>query len=72
MAKQNVWVVKFIAGNPELFSDVKTGLGSPMKRAKALDFAKIQDGKGWRSWVENESTGERIYESTAEIAFKNQ
>ncbi|MBY7854368.1 hypothetical protein KW429_11730 [Vibrio fluvialis] len=71
MGTQKVWVVKFVAGNPEIFSDIKTAHGSPMMRGKALEDAKIIGDKGWRSWIENKTTGERIYESEAEIAFKN-
>lgn len=71
MANHKVWVVKLVAGNPEIFSDVKTGNGSPMMRANALEDAQIHGDKGWRSWVEHETSGERIYESEAEVAFKD-
>lgn len=70
MGTRNIWVVKLVAGNPEIFTDVKIGQGSPMMRQDALDDAKTHGEKGWRSWVENKTTGERIYESEAEIAFK--
>lgn len=64
MSKRKIWVVKLVACNPEIFSDVKIGQGSPMMRVKALEDAKIHGDKGWRSWVEHGK-------SEAELAFKD-
>lgn len=69
MATNRVWKVKYIAGNPAMFSKVVTAAGGPFRRSEALASAiKVaENGGGWRLWVEHALTGERIYESAAEI-----
>lgn len=71
MSKQNVWNLKYVAGNPEIFSKVVTAAGSPMKRSDALTGAKTieANGGGWRAWVEHAESGKRIFESEAENQF---
>ncbi len=69
MSRKNIWNLKFIAGNPQIFNKVRTGTGSPMGRAQALEEAEIINSKGWRGWVEHENTGERIYETDVEKQF---
>lgn len=71
MATQNVWNLKYVAGNPAMFSKVTTAAGSPMKRSEALDGAQTieANGGGWRVWVEHAATEKRIYESAAEKQY---
>ncbi|WP_298150863.1 hypothetical protein [Flavobacterium sp.] len=68
MATQKVWNLKYVAGNPEMFSKETTAAGSPMKRSAALSGAQTieSQGGGWRVWVEHAETGQRIFESAAE------
>ena len=65
MASTNVWNLKFVAGNPEHFTKIRTAADSPMPRAEALRQAKRLDDR-WRVWVEHASREEKIFESTAE------
>ncbi|MYM92585.1 hypothetical protein [Duganella vulcania] len=70
MATQNVWNLKYVVGNPAMFSKVTTAAGSPMKRNEALSGAQtIEANGGWRVWVEHAETGKRIFESDAEKEY---
>jgi hypothetical protein len=69
MATNKVWLLRYIAGNPAMFSTVITADDQPKSRADALSGAAVIErntGGAWRAWVEHTSTGERIYESPAE------
>jgi hypothetical protein len=70
MASKKKWYVRFIAGNPEIFSDIKTEPRSPMMRSEALEAIGHIDNHGWRGWVEDEA-GNRIFETSREKDFKN-
>lgn len=70
MAAQRVWDVKYVAGNPAMFSRVRTDAGGPHRRAEALAAAEQVAGNGWRVWIEHHETGKRIFESEAERQFK--
>jgi len=72
MATNRVWNVKYVVGNPTMFSKVTTNANGPLRRADALKGAKrvAENGGGWRVWVEHATTGERIFESIAEINHK--
>lgn len=70
MASQKVWSVKYIAGNPAMFSQVRTDAGGPYRRAEALAVAERVAGNDWRVWVEHCETGKRIFESEAEQQYK--
>jgi hypothetical protein len=70
VASQKVWSVKYIAGNPAVFSHVRTDAGGPYRRADALAAAEKVAGNSWRVWVEHHETGKRIFESEAERQFK--
>lgn len=72
MATNKIWNVKYVVGNPQMFNKVITASGGPYMRAKALEDAQFvaENGGGWRVWVEHVSSGERIYESPAEIEHK--
>lgn len=63
-----IWELRYVAGNPKLFSLVTTSGDSPYRRAEALAAAQTVTGNcgGWRVWVEHSGTGERIFESEAE------
>lgn len=67
---KKIWVLKYIAGNPSMFTKVTTDSGSPMMRQAALDGCAKVGGHNWRAWVEHVSTGERIAESDTEKAWK--
>lgn len=66
MASQKVWNVKFVAGNPAMFFQVRTDAGGPYRRAEALAAAEKVAGNGWWVWVEHQETGKRIFESEVE------
>lgn len=72
MASSKVWNLKYVAGNPSMFSEVTTSAGGPMSRKEALDGAETinKNGGGWRFWVEHVKTAERILESDAEKSFQ--
>lgn len=72
MATQKVWDVKYVVGNPAMFSKVTTAAGGPFRRAEALNGAETVavNGGGWRVWVEHHETGKRIFESESERQFK--
>ena len=70
MATNKKWIVKFVAGNPEIFSKVRTDPSSPMTRSLALDAIGIVENHGWRGWVED-TDGQRIYETTVEKQFSH-
>lgn len=69
MASKKVWNLKFVAGNPSMFSKVTTAAGSPMLRSDALEGAEIVSKHGWRVWVEHAESQKRIFESAAEKQF---
>lgn len=68
MASQKIWVLKYVVGNPMIFSKVTTAAGSPMKRSEAIEGAQTisTNGGNWRVWVENAESGKRIFESEVE------
>ncbi len=69
MTTKKKWIVRFVAGNPEIFSKVLTESGSPMMRNQAMTTVAIFESRGWRGWVED-TEGNRIYETSAEKHFK--
>ena len=69
---KKIWNVKFVAGNPDIFSEVKMASGSPFTRAAADEAFSNLTRKGWRAWMEHAETGERITESNVEKAFQLQ
>jgi hypothetical protein len=68
MASNKVWVVKFVAGNPRIYSVVRSS--EALKRGEAIARAKSIDDR-WRVWVEHVSSGQRIFESSAEVEFRS-
>ena len=72
MAINRVWEVKYIAGNPAIFSKVFTAANGPFRRSEALSSAiKVaENGGGWRVWVEHTLTSDRVYESASEFEHK--
>jgi hypothetical protein len=71
MSTQKCWSLKYIAGNPELFKQVRTDADSPGRRSEVLQAAEKVAANGWRVWVEHVSTGKRIFESEVEKKYKN-
>lgn len=69
MAKK-IWNVMFVAGNPQMFTKVLSEASNPHSRSEALADSEKVAAKGWRVWVEHTTTGERIFESEAEINHK--
>jgi hypothetical protein len=72
MAKQAVWVLRYVAGNPAMFTNVTTAAGGPMRRGEAVTEAKAvaANNPKWRIWVEHEDEpGRRIYQSAPEAEW---
>ena len=65
---KKIWNLKYVVGNPAIFSHVTACADNPMSRAEALSSAETiaKNGGGWRVWVDRNETGERIFESAAE------
>ncbi len=63
---KRIWNLKFVAGNPQKFSQIRSASDNPMNRAKALDGFQTLSTNGWRVWVEHAHTGKRIAESVLE------
>lgn len=70
MATQKCWIIKYVAGNPSMFSRVTTDGAGAIKRGDALAGATKVAANGWRVWVEHCVTGERIFESDIEKAYQ--
>jgi hypothetical protein len=68
MASNKKWFTKFIVGNPNIFSQVRTDPDSPMLRSRALESVTVIENNGWRGWVED-AEGRRIYETEVEKQF---
>jgi hypothetical protein len=49
LASNKIWTLKFVAGNPELFSQVRSNTGLTKSEALA-GFKNIDDR--WRKWIE--------------------
>lgn len=59
-----MWNLNYFLGKTtRVFRDAE----SPMSREKALEGAQTIAANGWRVWVEHARTGERIFESDAEL-----
>ncbi|HDR9174476.1 TPA: hypothetical protein QDB23_001689 [Burkholderia vietnamiensis] len=65
---KHIWNLKYVAGNPEMFSKVINAADNPRTRTVALEDAEKVAKNGWRVWVEHASTGVRIFESDVERA----
>lgn len=60
--------IKFIAGNPAVFSKVRTNPDTYMTLDEAMeDFAFIND-RAWRGWIEDKD-GNRVKETTTETLW---
>ena len=69
MASQKCWVLKYVAGNPEMFTRVTTDASGPGRRGEVLEAAVKVAKNNWRVWVEHAVTGERIFESDVEKSY---
>lgn len=69
MATKKNWNLMFVAGNPKMRSKVISNASNPLSRSEALAGAKKLAKHGWRVWVENSESGERIYESDIEKQY---
>lgn len=67
---RKTWNVKFVAGNPEIFTEVRTASGSPFTRLGAKEAFEIVANHGWRAWIEHAETQERIAETDAEKEYR--
>ncbi|WP_432263496.1 hypothetical protein [Cupriavidus sp. TMH.W2] len=65
---KRIWNLKYVAGNPAMFTKVRSDADNPRTRAGALADASKVAKNGWRVWVEHADTGVRIFESEAEQA----
>ncbi len=63
---KKIWNLKFVCGNPKLFSQITSASDNPMTKAKALEGFDIITANGWRVWIEHAQTGRRIAESDVE------
>jgi hypothetical protein len=64
---QKVWVVCYIAGNPEIFNKVYKC--TPMRRSNAkTSYDSIAND--WRKWIEHVDTGKRLIENDVEERYK--
>ncbi|MDQ1815674.1 hypothetical protein RBA41_20470 [Massilia sp. CCM 9210] len=73
MATQKCWSLKYVAGNPAVFSRVTTGFvrsWSVVDAGEVLESAARIAANGWRVWVEHAVTGERNFESDVEKSYK--
>jgi hypothetical protein len=70
MATQKCWTLKYVAGNPAMFTRVHSDASGPERRSDVLKAAEKVAANGWRVWVEHAVTGERIFESDVEKAYK--
>ena len=70
MAKSKKWNVRYVVGNPDIFTKITTEAESLMLRSKALEKIGVIEGHDWRGWVEDDA-GNRIYETAAEKRFTN-
>lgn len=65
---QKVWIVKFVVGNPEMFSQVRQS--EPLRKSDAIvQYLSIPDD--WRKWIENVNTGKRLKENDVESSYRN-
>ncbi len=64
------WNLMYIAGNPDMFTKVRSCGSNPVKRSEALKGAEKLADNGWRVWVEHKETGARIFESEIEKEYK--
>ncbi|WP_316157795.1 hypothetical protein [Cupriavidus sp. BIC8F] len=65
---KRIWNLKYVVGNPTMFTKVTSDADNPKTRADALADASKVALNGWRVWVEHAETGVRIFESEAELA----
>ena len=70
MDNQKVWNHKYVAGDPDLVKTVRENRNNPMRKANALEAARESEVFGWRTWVENTITGQRIFSSEQEERFQ--
>lgn len=70
MAMQKSWILKYVAGNPAMFTRVLTDGSGPGRRGEVLKDAEKVASNGWRAWVEHAATGERVFESHVEKAYQ--
>jgi len=69
LAIKKIWNLKYVAGNPKMFTKVTMAAGSPMTRSEAMDGAQTIGANGWRVWVEHAKTAKHIFESDAEKSY---
>lgn len=69
---KKIWNLMYVVGNPRMFDRVTANADNPCSRAEALEGANTvaNNGGNWRTWVEHKDTGERIFESATEIAYR--
>lgn len=75
MSSTKVWLLKYVAGNPAMFSRVRSSADNPMTRSQAMEgFRTItRDSPGWRVWVERDGDeSDRVAESDAEKQWKEE
>jgi len=67
-----MWNLKYVVGNPAMFTKVTSCADNPMERRKALEAGEMLATHGWRVWVESQNDpGKRIFESEAEKSHRS-
>ncbi|MBG0881935.1 hypothetical protein H0X90_34610 [Burkholderia sp. 9775_39] len=67
MSTTKVWNLTYALGNT---SRIVGDASNPQARTSAIKGAEKIAGNGWRVWVEHHKTGERIFESQSEKAYR--
>lgn len=70
MATQRCWILKYVAGNPAMSTRVCTEEYALCRRGVTLSAAEQVAANGWGVWIDYAVTGERIFESEAEKAYR--
>jgi hypothetical protein len=70
MTTKKVWHVKYVVGNPRIYTKVTTSAGGPYLRRHALFYMSDCICKDWRCWVEHSITGEVIARNDTERAWQ--
>ncbi|MEY8200082.1 MAG: hypothetical protein RPS47_12630 [Colwellia sp.] len=69
MSTETDWNLMYVVGDPEIRVRVSMASQSPMRRSSALKAAHSLATHSWRIWVAHKETGERIFESEAEVTW---
>lgn len=66
---KKVWHLKYVIGNPRIYTKITTDSGGPYLRNEAIRLCLNQICEDWRCWVEHSVTGEVIERNATEQAW---